>query len=148
MALRMLVQEDRQRGLFDALAAILHLSNVAMSDAAGATGSLASATAAGSAHAAASGGAGGPRSGSASGARGTSTAAGSGGAGVQCRFADASATTVAAAARLLGVTVDGLQSALTSKEIVVERKPIKTLFSLSQVRRMQASPRSQRPQSH
>jgi myosin heavy subunit len=133
------IQEDSQAGLFDALAAILHLSNVAMADPAGATASLASAAAGGhggGAGGAGGGGAAGGRTGSSSSASSrtgsaSSAAAGAGGTG-QCRFAEASADGVAAAARLLGVSVADLQSALTSKEIVVERKPIKTLFTLSQ----------------
>ena len=116
-----------QESLFDTVAAVLHLSNLAFTDGAGATASLALAKSAAAALAA-----GGKSAVAAAGGKAAAAVAGSG--ATKCRFASDSATAAAveAASRLLGVSVGGLEAALTSKEITAGAEKYVTHFSLAQ----------------
>jgi myosin heavy subunit len=109
-----------QDALFNAVAAVLHMSNAAFTDGSGATVRLGAAAA--------------PKAAGAKGGGGGGGGGGGAAASSKCRFADDADTAfaVAAVARLLGVTVAGLEAALTSKEITAGAEKYVTQFSLAQ----------------
>jgi myosin-5 len=110
------ISREDQAGIFDALAAILHLSNLKFADASGTIASL------GESGAPAKAGKGAP----------APKPAASGTTSGECTFGPDTTATVERIAVLLGITPAALQSSLTSKEIVARTERYKTFFSLQQ----------------
>lgn len=113
------IQSEEQDGIFDALAALMHLSNLAFADPSGCVSTLGAAAPSS------------PRGGKPASVSAKASASGSAVAG-QCTIAGPATAYLETASRLLGVEADKFAVALSSKEIVARTERYKTFFSLQQ----------------